>query len=458
VYTQAGNYTTALQFNQKALALAQQLKDGERSASAFASAGQDSYLLGDFDSARDSFAKSGELWQTAGNKSGIASSDTWLGNVALAQSNYAQALDYYRRALVIRQDLGDSESTGYLLCGVADAQAGGRDFDASLDSARKAVEVAGETGDDSLRWYALYLQGNADLGLVVSGLGDVKGVGSLAAVQSYGQAIALVESLRGRPAFFGLQPKPPISMAAPYLGMVAALSRQNRAEEAVSYAERAKMQQMLDLIGSGPAAVAKGLSIIEQQDERKLANSLASAENRYYIEKRRPASGANRLAPLSAAVKKAGSDYDEFEARLYQRHPKLRAYRGLVATDLPRAAKGILSRASEKAALVEYAVTRERTYVFVISRQSAPLDKTSNKNDAVGGVTIAQFTIETPVEALAQRVLQFWRMVAADNSKLDDAARGLYDLLLAPAKQVLDGKTSLVIVPDGPLWKLPFQA
>lgn len=37
-------------------------------------------------------------------------------------------------------------------------------------------------------------------------------------------------------------------------------------------------------------------------------------------------------------------------------------------------------------------------------------------------------------------------------------ARDLYDLLIKPAAAGLQGKTMITVVPDGPLWELPFQA
>src|SRR4029077_10545660 len=37
-------------------------------------------------------------------------------------------------------------------------------------------------------------------------------------------------------------------------------------------------------------------------------------------------------------------------------------------------------------------------------------------------------------------------------------ARALYELLVAPAREQMAGKTRLIVCPDGPLWSVPFQA
>lgn len=61
-------------------------------------------------------------------------------------------------------------------------------------------------------------------------------------------------------------------------------------------------------------------------------------------------------------------------------------------------------------------------------------------------------------EELGARAEQFRQMLAGRDPGFAKPARELYDLLVAPAREQLRGKTSLVVVPDGSLWDLPFQA
>jgi len=49
-------------------------------------------------------------------------------------------------------------------------------------------------------------------------------------------------------------------------------------------------------------------------------------------------------------------------------------------------------------------------------------------------------------------------MIAGQDPGFADAARQLYDLLLRPAEDQLKSNSTLCIIPDGPLWDLPFQA
>lgn len=93
------------------------------------------------------------------------------------------------------------------------------------------------------------------------------------------------------------------------------------------------------------------------------------------------------------------------------------------------------------AALLEFAVTPERTWLFVITSEGLHCVE----------VKIASAT-------LARTVERFRRQLASRDLRVDQAAQELYAMLLAPARGALSGKTEWTIAPDGPLWNLPFQA
>jgi hypothetical protein len=97
--------------------------------------------------------------------------------------------------------------------------------------------------------------------------------------------------------------------------------------------------------------------------------------------------------------------------------------------------------------LVEYVVTDEVTYLFVISRP-----------EGKAGAAVEVFSLPVKREELARQITSFREQLAGRNLGFRASARGLYDLLIKPAGARLRGKTNLVIVPDDQLWELPFQA
>jgi CHAT domain-containing protein len=59
---------------------------------------------------------------------------------------------------------------------------------------------------------------------------------------------------------------------------------------------------------------------------------------------------------------------------------------------------------------------------------------------------------------LSDLVARFRQALARRDLGFRETARQLYDLLISPAREDLKGKSTLVIVPDGVLWDLSFQA
>jgi CHAT domain-containing protein len=68
------------------------------------------------------------------------------------------------------------------------------------------------------------------------------------------------------------------------------------------------------------------------------------------------------------------------------------------------------------------------------------------------------YKIDVKLKDLAEQVGQFHRKLANRDYEFHPLASDLYNLLLAPAQATLQGKANLIIVPDGPLWNLSFQA
>ncbi|MGH9838168.1 MAG: CHAT domain-containing protein [Blastocatellia bacterium] len=113
----------------------------------------------------------------------------------------------------------------------------------------------------------------------------------------------------------------------------------------------------------------------------------------------------------------------------------------LVAADLA----GLVRDA--KTAYLEYVVTDERVYLFVLT-----------KTDDQQTPKVRVHSIPLKRNELTRRVEQLRRMILDRRAGLGAPLRELYELLVKPAESQLQGKTSLCIIPDGMLWELPFQA
>ena len=100
-----------------------------------------------------------------------------------------------------------------------------------------------------------------------------------------------------------------------------------------------------------------------------------------------------------------------------------------------------------KTVLLEYLVTKEKTFLFVIRKKTLTSEP-----------EIQTFTIHLSAQELQKRTQAFQQLIASRRPAFAAEARDLYRLLLQPAAALLQGVDSLCIIPDGSLWEVPFQA
>jgi CHAT domain-containing protein len=95
-------------------------------------------------------------------------------------------------------------------------------------------------------------------------------------------------------------------------------------------------------------------------------------------------------------------------------------------------------------AYLEYVVSRERVYLFVLT--------------STDGGELKAYSLPIKPTDLAQKVDQFHQRLADRHPDFARMSRELYATLIEPARSQLNGINTICIVPDGFLWNLPFQA
>ncbi|HET8676985.1 MAG TPA: CHAT domain-containing tetratricopeptide repeat protein, partial [Blastocatellia bacterium] len=264
--------------------------------------------------------------------------------------------------------------------------------------------------------------------------------------RAFEEAIALIETLRTQAAGGEQEGQRYFEEnVSPYYAMVELLVSQNRPEEALRYAERAKGRVLLDVIRGGRANITKALTAQEREQEKRLAQDISTLNRQLLYEGARSQPDPTRNADLKARLEKARLARAEFQNRIYAAHPELRVQRGEAPEFKPVEAAALF--ADSNTSLLEYAVTDDATYLFALTK---PIAKTS--------VDLKVYKIPVKRKQLSSMVESFRQTLATRDPAWRKPARELFDLLLKPAAAQLQGKTSIVIVPDDRLWELPFQA
>jgi CHAT domain-containing protein/Flp pilus assembly protein TadD len=436
VYVSQGNTIAALDYFQRTFTLSQEARDNIASIGALQSIGHAQLELGNYSAALETFRKNLALLETVGHKTGVAHAFRDIGRVYIAQGDHTQATKNLERALTLMDEAGFKEGTADILRQLAIVHLLQGEYEHVLARVQRSAEIERQIGSLSRLADSLTFAGQAYQAL---GRTDE-------ARRAFEEAITLVETLRTQTAG-GEQERQRYfeREVSPYYAMVGLLVSENRPEEALVYAERAKGRVLLDVIRGGRANITKAMTAQEREQEKRLAQDIAALNRQILYEGARPQPDRSRTDELKARLEKMRFARADFQTRLYAAHPELRVQRGQAPQFKPVEAAALIADANS--ALVEYAVTDEATYLFALT-------KTTGK----ASVDLKVYKIPVKRKQLSSLVDGFRQTLATRDPEFRKPARELYDLLLKPAAAHLQGKTSIVIVPDDRLWELPFQA
>jgi CHAT domain-containing protein len=253
------------------------------------------------------------------------------------------------------------------------------------------------------------------------------------AAKEFEAAMATIESLRTRVA--GPPTALPVYFAdklEPYQQRVAISLAAGKTDEALRFTEQSKSRALGDILRSGRVNLDKALTPSEKQTERRLENGLVELNLRIAKQPDNTALKANR--------NRARREIEAFQSQIYANHPETAFERG---ASPPLSTEEMARLAAEtKAVFLDYLVTPRNTYVFVLKP----------------GTRARVVTLGIGATALRAKTAEFHRQLASHDLGYAAAAHELYCLLVAPVERDLAGQAAVVIIPDGPLWDVSFQA
>jgi CHAT domain-containing protein/tetratricopeptide (TPR) repeat protein len=431
-----GNYRQALEAYHKSLKIAEEIDNKAEVGLRLNNIGNIHHLQDNYPQSLESYYKSLKIAEEIGNKAGIGTVLNNIGLVYQSQGNYTQALEFHQRSLNLTEEIGDKASTGYTLYNIGLVHQSQGNYKQAVEFANRATDIAQQMGALDQLSDSRILAGQAYQTLNQHEQ----------AKKAFTDAISAVEETRNQIA--GNQQQQQQFFAgklAPYYGMVSLLIGQNNPTDAFAFAERAKARALLDVLQTGKQNITRAMSLAEKQQERQLNSQLVFLNTQIYTERLQDQQDPARLNDLNARLQKARLEMEAFQTSLYAAHPELKVQRGQAQPITLAEAATLIP--DSKTALLEFVVSEDQTYLFALSKstsQSAP--------------DLKVYKIDIKQKELAKLCSEFRQRLADRRISYQDIASKLYDLLLKPVRAQLTGKTSLIIIPDGVLWELPFQA
>lgn len=429
VYEAQGNYEQAISYLRRSLALNE--KDvGSRSlvVEIHTHLGEVFLRQGSPFKAIESLEKSVALAEAGDYKVQGADARYALGRAYLAAGRITAARSMLESCLAMRDAAGDRTGRANVLIELADIDRRARRVDAAMLKVSEASTVAAALEMPEIEWRALTLIGRLEAAR-----------GRLQPAQAaLDRAIAIIEDMRrqnpgaeeARSRFFA-------ERSAPYQQRISLAVAADDIQGALAIAERSKARALLDALG-GAAGRVTNLTADEALRDTSLRTVLTSANIEVGVAARATVVDDAHLSAARAKRAAARLAYEEFQARMIAAHPQPHG----ASSDVPMVsaadARGLIG---PRAAIVEFVVGAERTFAFVITSSD-----------------VRVVTLPLTSALLNDRVQQFRSRLANRDLRVDESSRALDDLLVAPLRPSLRGTSDLILVPDGVLWQLPFQA
>ncbi|MBV9494725.1 MAG: CHAT domain-containing protein, partial [Acidobacteria bacterium] len=381
-----GNLAQALAELRIARSMFAKLGEAEAVAGVTNNLGNNAFVFGDLDEAQSWFEKALELADAANNDRIRSFALNNLGNIAIRRNELTRAQGYYERSLAIKQQTKDP-------MGVAGA-------------AINLGEIARQRGQrrEAMR---LYMQAWT--------LSQSVGDPAQAAVAETDAALLAQEN------------------GAPHLALyladrALATARGNVAPVVVAAATvRGDSLRALGRRKEARAAYAEGIESVEAG--RKQSGGSEQQRALFFESRLNPYLG---IVSLLAASEPA-------ESLRYAEQAKARVLLDLLQRDVTSDAKPAALR--DGSAAIEFVVTPNRTFVFVVTPSSV----------RVRGVAITAAALTKEVKALRQQIAQ-------RDLGFDAASKKLFARLLGSSWPMWRDRKELIVIPDGALWELPFQA
>jgi CHAT domain-containing protein/Tfp pilus assembly protein PilF len=262
------------------------------------------------------------------------------------------------------------------------------------------------------------------------------------AIDAYRNSVSVIEKIRGsltidefKSSFFN-------SKREVYDRLINILMKNNRLVEAFEYSEQARARAFYDILANRKIDFRGSLpgDLISQEQEKriemqKLYKLLQRGESAISNEE---GSRASEIRQIKDALTRVQAEYGELLQKIKLNNP---AYADMVSVQ-PVSPADLQSRLDPSTAMLAYWLSDDELFIWLV------------KNKEITGRKI-----EVTTSRLSSLVENTRRAIQSNDEEASkEGLAALYRLLIYPVEDKLGGINNLVIIPNGPLHFIPFQA
>ena len=347
----------------------------------------------------------------------------------------------YQQSLALIKKMGQKEQEGSLYLAIGKVHLEKGDLAAALSFFQKSLSL-GKRMDA--------------FGLIYESLAGLAAVAEKQkrhddALKYYDQALDKIESVRERLKIEAYKTKFIEDKLEIYEAAITLLIRLGRFEEAYDYLQRFRARSFLEILSPPHIDFAEGISPERFQRYRHSEGRLRESYERLAVEYGKDEAKRNDklIAALNDSLQMIQSQHQKISDEILLHHPRYAQLTGLAHPLGLREIQRKILRPQQT--LVEYFVGPEITAVYVIRPDTFHCELLAIKRE----------TLEEQVRQLRQPFTEVREGKIKNLADVDfnvKLAQQLYERLFQPIEKHLAHNTQLVIVPDGVLHYLPFEA
>jgi CHAT domain-containing protein/predicted negative regulator of RcsB-dependent stress response len=458
------DYSAALEIFEQALPLVSGLKNKHYEAVLLQNIGRSYMSVGEHERARDHFLRRLALSREMGNKRWTLTALLDLVTVEKRTDRLEEAARYLEEARPLAEALDDP----YAEAGLSLAEAGllleKGDATGAIAAAERSLKLQEKAGATDRRGGTLLLQARAlgeggQLAAAEKSLSDARrwaeersdevtqaaaltrlasihrGQEKIALARSeLERAIELLEKTRSRLVLPEYRETFLASVMEPFTALVGLLAESDP-ESAFEIMERGRARAFLDLLNETRLEIRRGVPPELLERQRSLLARMDSLE-----EKIREAEGGEAPREKAAELQDSEREYETVLRQIRSSSPSFARAHATATAGIQRIRESL----GPSSALIEFLYGSDETFAALLTRDRLSISRLGSPSE-IGKL------VDSGLEALktAARPAGEWR----------ESGERIYRALLDP---VLKGATRnisrLIIVPDGPLWHVPFEA
>jgi CHAT domain-containing protein/tetratricopeptide (TPR) repeat protein len=462
-YYYTGNYEKAIEYYDRARIINHQAYGyyHQYVARSYVNNGHVFHARKEYDNAIAAIQKAGHIFLAVfGENQWVANNCQYKGEVYSSKGDYDKALQSFAKSLAINEKIGGLEvQTGRLYAGIAEVYLRQNDFANALKFLQKSIATLVPGFADSgsyanaslsntlsefylLKSLKLKAETFAHLYAARFQLGDLQN-----ALSTYVLACDLIDQMRcgfreeGSKLFLGEIAVGIYNGALQTALKLGKITKQQQYDtQAFTLAEKSKAAVLTQLLQESRAKKFAGIPAQVLEKEKQLRVDLASLQTA--IQKGRQAKQnkmEKKVLELEERYFARKGKYDELIAQIEKEYPK---YFVLKYESQTAAVAELQAALDDQTALLEYFVGDSAISAFVVTKnrlEAFSLDKDS--------------TFTATVNALANS----FKNASSKATYLRDAGE-LYRMLIKPLDSNIADKSRWVIIPDGDLCFVPFEA